>query len=565
MPSLLAIVNALLAAASATILVSDDFSTNGNLVGSTPDEGGVWAAHSGAGVGALAVSQGAVTVRGESALYAEDANSPISPAVSTGSAYAALDLNYPTPSTTMGTVVAYFTHFIGPTSTNFVCRVYPTGHTSTGYKLAIGVFTETPTATTNETLAYGTTYRLVYSFDTVTDKCSLWVNPTSETSASIQTALTAAATTTINGIAFRQSVATPPWTLSIRNLAVATTFCEAALCGGVQPPPTPRAPPPPPMSPPSPPIPQAPPPPPSFFLNFNGETSSYTGGCQSTYITQDTVETRNTVYAAEEGVWWDGDTELDHQQVALVQFTDIIGNGPNQLRPHEQVLLAKLRYYVDTNYSTTATGDPASLHEVSIPWEASETTWDTFSGPQGLNENEYRVPAVGTAPGRSSNWSLATNPSAWLEVDVTASVNRWLRGSSNNGWIFIPTAGDGAQMRSCDSPPNVRIHLVVAAGIQPPRPPSPPARPPPPPPPPSPPPSPPIAPYTVRMIGNAQHASLRKFYALNNYATNTGVFWDANSAYARGARTSHRVSLSDRPRAGRLLPLSCCALTSSPP
>jgi hypothetical protein len=320
---------------------------------------------------------------------------------------------------------------------------------------------------------------------------------------------------------------------------VATTFCEAALC--TQPPPNPFPPPPPPSPPPSIPRPQAPPPPPSFFLNFNGETSSYTGGCQSTYITQDDLETRNTVYAAEEGVWWDGDTELNHQQMALVQFTDIIGNGPYQLRSHEQVLLAKLRYYVDTNYSTFATGDPASLHEVSIPWEASETTWNTFSGSQGLNEDEYRVPAVGTAPGRPSNWTQATNPSAWLEVDVTASINRWLRGTSNNGWIFIPTGGDGVQMRSCDSPPNVRINLVVVAGIQPPMPPSPPARPPPPPPPPSPPPSPPIAPYSVRMIGNAQHASLQKSNPLNNYASNTGVFWDANSAYARGARTSHCV------------------------
>ena len=94
-----------------------------------------------------------------------------------------------------------------------------------------------------------------------------------------------------------------------------------------------------------------------------------------------------------------------------------------------------------------------------------------------------------------------------------------------------------------------------------PPPPPPPPLPSPPPPSPSPP-SPPIAPYTVRMIGNAQHASLRKFDALNNYASNTGVFWDANSAYARGARTSHSSDwlgpvgyCCRRPRRYAVLPL----------
>jgi hypothetical protein len=166
-----------------------------------------------------------------------------------------MDLNYPTPST-MGACPSptYFTHFIVSGQT-YVCRVYPTGHTNTGYKLAIGVFNEAATVystygTTAE-LAYGTTYRLVYSFDTVADKCSLWVNPTSETSTSILTAAAATTSHSISAVAFRQSTATPPWTLSIRNLYVARTFCEAALCGVARPPPPPRAPPSPPFAPPT--------------------------------------------------------------------------------------------------------------------------------------------------------------------------------------------------------------------------------------------------------------------------------------------------------------------------
>ncbi|KOO35210.1 hypothetical protein Ctob_016556, partial [Chrysochromulina tobinii] len=85
-------------------------------------------------------------------------------------------------------------------------------------------------------MAYGTTYRLVYSFDTVTDKCSLWVNPTSEASTRIMTANPIAADTTISAVAFRQTNSTPPWAISIRNLIVSTTFAEAC------PPPPPPSP-----------------------------------------------------------------------------------------------------------------------------------------------------------------------------------------------------------------------------------------------------------------------------------------------------------------------------------
>ena len=63
----ISLVHALVAAASAAILVSDDFSTNGNpivgnLVGTTPDTGLAWAAHSAAGTNAVVASSGAISI-----------------------------------------------------------------------------------------------------------------------------------------------------------------------------------------------------------------------------------------------------------------------------------------------------------------------------------------------------------------------------------------------------------------------------------------------------------------------------------------------------------------------
>ena len=221
----------------------DDFSTDGNLVGSIPDVGGVWAAHAATGSGPVVVSQGAITV---SSAAAEDVNSAFT-AVSNGSVYAGMDINYPTPSSTTAGIVTYFTHFMPGAGTTSICRVTPTGHTSTIYKLAISAGGTEVTTVTAETLAYGTTYRLVYSYMIATNKCSLWVNPTSENSTSILSS-GVATSISIDRIAFRQASPTPPWTLSIRNLYVAKTFCDAArtTCPPPNPPPPPIPSPPPP-------------------------------------------------------------------------------------------------------------------------------------------------------------------------------------------------------------------------------------------------------------------------------------------------------------------------------
>jgi hypothetical protein len=283
----------------------------------------------------------------------------------------------------------------------------------------------------------------------------------------------------------------------------------------------------------APPSPTRPPPPPAFSYVFNGENSSYTGGCQSTKIASDSPGYNG---AQQTTVEWDGSSTTGHFDSALVQFTDIIGLGPNQLRPHEQIQRATLRYYVDTNFSLNAVGATAQLHEISKAWNANVTTFRTFVGTQGLNEAEYRTPALATA--------FAYQP-GWYELDVTASVQSWVNGvNTNNGWIWMPSpqalggSGDSSQMRACSAPPDVRVNLVVFAALQPPRPPSPPARPPSPPARPPPPPPPPRAPFTVMTIRNAEHARLRMVAPTTNYGTASETVWDGNSACAAsGAQT----------------------------
>ena len=283
-------------------------------------------------------------------------------------------------------------------------------------------------------------------------------------------------------------------------------------------------------------MPSLPPPVPTITFEYNGENSSYTGGCQSTWIRSDNPD---FIGAQDTGLWWDGSSSVGNYDSVLVQFPDMIGSGPNQLRPHEYIQRATLRYNVDPTFSANAPGASAQLHEISKEWSANSTTFRTFAGAQGLNEAEYRTPAIATA---------LANRTGWFEIDVTASVRSWVNGVGNNGWIWMPSpqnlggSSDGSQMRSCSAPPDRRVNLVVLVAQQPPRPPSPPARPPPPPPPPSPPPSPPHAPFTVMTIRNAQHARLRMVAPDTNYGTATEVFWDGNTACATSG--AHKPSLS---------------------
>ena len=303
----------------------------------------------------------------------------------------------------------------------------------------------------------------------------------------------------------------------------------------------------PPSAPPPPPSPMRPPVPPAFSYEYNGENSSDTGGCQSTWIRSDSPDYNG---GQDTVVSWDGSSTTGHFDSALVQFTNIIGSGPNQLRPHEYIQRATLRYNVDETFLATARGATAQLHEISKEWSANSTTFRTFTSAQGLNEDEYRTPAIATA--------FANPRAGWYEIDVTASVRSWVNGVNNNGWIWMPSpqslggSADGAQMRSCSAPPDRRVNLVVFAALQPPRPPSPPARPPPPPSRPPPPPSPPHAPFTVLQIRNAQHARLRMVAPDANYVNDVGVLWDGNSACAPAAHQTRS------PR-GRLSYISCCS------
>lgn len=220
----LGILAAGVAGANATTLLQDDFSyVDGSLVGNTPPIGGIWTNHSGT-IGDIQVSSETVLLSDSAS---EDASSLFAVAA-TGSLFYGFDVSVEDPGSYTGTDFEYFAHFYDSSGNfDFRSRVDVVDFTATGFKFGFSAGSSTADAIWATELSYGTTYRLVASFDLDTGAASLWVNPTSVGSTSI-TSTGDVAAAGLDGFAFRQSSATPDMNLTIDNLSVGTEFGDVA-------------------------------------------------------------------------------------------------------------------------------------------------------------------------------------------------------------------------------------------------------------------------------------------------------------------------------------------------
>ncbi len=270
--------------------------------------------------------------------------------------------------------------------------------------------------------------------------------------------------------------------------------------------------------------------PPFGMLEFNSQTANVSGGCQSATISTDNPNRNQGPLAApgaapsSELLSWDGASITGHRDYVVLQFTNLFGTASHQIHPHDIVTAAKFRYLI------TDDGDQASVHEILHPWNANTVTLNSFAGSRGLTVgDDYRAEVIATAPGTSG----------WKEIDVTASILRWLgtnpSGTSNNGWIFVPTGGNnGAQIRSCTSSASQRPYLQVYYQQAPPAPPSPPSRPPSPPRPPPKPPPPPPPPLDAIILSGPSVSRSTWIRSTQNAtaqapAADNVIWWDGNS------------------------------------
>jgi hypothetical protein len=114
----------------------------------------------------------------------------------------------------------------------------------------------------------------------------------------------------------------------------------------------------------------------------------------------------------------------------LLRFEKIIGNGPDQIPAGSLVRSATLIV------SAFDQGDTVYLHRMLVPWPR-QATWTTMVAgvtADGLEASRHRE--------SFTFGKIAANSSA-IPFDVTDSVQAWVNGAPNHGWVFINSGGNG--------------------------------------------------------------------------------------------------------------------------
>ena len=114
----------------------------------------------------------------------------------------------------------------------------------------------------------------------------------------------------------------------------------------------------------------------------------------------------------------------------LLRFERIIGKGPGQIPPGSAIHSATLIV------SAFDQGDTVHIHRMLVPWQR-QATWATLVAG---------ITADGTEAARhreSFTFGKITANSSAIPFDVTDSVQAWVNGAPNHGWVFINTGGNG--------------------------------------------------------------------------------------------------------------------------
>ena len=213
--------------AGAALLLNDSFSyPDGPLV---TVSGGVWLHHSGSITGEVAVASGRVLL---SEANTEDVNSPLAgqPYTSSGATnvfYASFKLNITSLPSSGG---AYFAHF-KDSSTGFRARIWALTSGAASGKFRLGISSTSGSvisATLPVDLSLNTNYTVVTRLVNSNSVSTLWVNPETESDASVSTSENAS-TFTVVSYAFREN--TGEGALNLDNLRVGTSFADVVSAG----------------------------------------------------------------------------------------------------------------------------------------------------------------------------------------------------------------------------------------------------------------------------------------------------------------------------------------------
>jgi hypothetical protein len=125
----------------------------------------------------------------------------------------------------------------------------------------------------------------------------------------------------------------------------------------------------------------------------------------------------------------DADNDGGESQV-LLRFVEIVGAAPGQIPPRSTVRSAKLVV------SAFDQGNTVNLHRMLVPFDRAATWNSLVSGisADGLEASRHKD---------SFTFGKISANSSEIVFEVTDTVQAWVNGDANHGWVFLNTGGNG--------------------------------------------------------------------------------------------------------------------------
>lgn len=139
---------------------------------------------------------------------------------------------------------------------------------------------------------------------------------------------------------------------------------------------------------------------------------------------------------ADDLVWCDGDQD---QNQGLLRFAGIVGAGPGQIPPGTQIRQAILT--VTSEGANAQSPEGGSFHRMLVPFSEA-STWNSLGNGVQLG-SEAGATAEATSTGLFADRVTGS-------FDVTASVQAWVNGAPNLGWVIVANSSNGWAFRSSE-------------------------------------------------------------------------------------------------------------------
>jgi hypothetical protein len=169
----------------------------------------------------------------------------------------------------------------------------------------------------------------------------------------------------------------------------------------------------------------APPAQPRLTVSFQNGVNGYAG----TVDTEIWAVAPNTILDGNINATSDANNDGGESQV-LIRFEGVVGHKPGQVPPNSAVHSARLLV------SAFDQGNTVHLHRMLVPWKRT-ATWNSLVGgvtADGLEASPHKD---------SFTFGKIAANSSEIAFEATDTVQAWVNGSANHGWVFINTGGDG--------------------------------------------------------------------------------------------------------------------------